>query len=68
MVHGQLVFFDRDPSLWLTHTTPRASYGFTEPALLATGMALGVASLATLVFFSCGLLRSVKYDWKDHSQ
>jgi hypothetical protein len=68
MVHSQLVFFDRDPSLWLTHTIPRASYGFAEPALLATRMALSMAGLATLVFFSCRPLRDAKYDRKDHGQ
>jgi hypothetical protein len=48
MVHSQLIFFDRDPSLWSTHTIPGASNGFTEPALLATRVALGMAGLSVL--------------------
>ncbi len=68
MVHSQLVFFDRDPSLWLTHNTPRASYGFNEPAILAARLALSMASLATLVFLSCNRLRDAKYGQKGRGQ
>ena len=66
MVHSQLVFFDRDPSLWLTHNIP--PHGFTEPALLAARLALGMASLAALVFISCNPLRDAKYGRKGHGQ
>ena len=52
MVHGQLVYFDRDPSLWLAHTIPRASYHLTEPTLLAASMPLVMFGLATMGFFT----------------
>ena len=68
MVHGQLVYFDRDPSIWLTHTIPTASYRPMEPALLATSMALVMAGLATVEFFTPNRLRDVKYDRKGHGQ
>lgn len=68
MVLGQLVFFDRDPSLWLTHITPKTSRGFAEPALPAPGMALVLVGLATVGFFTSNRPRDTKYDRKGHGE
>lgn len=51
MAHSQLVFSDRGPYLWLTHIIPRASHCFIGPALLATRLALSIATLVPVVSF-----------------
>ena len=68
MAHNQLVFFDRDPPLWLTHTVPRASHAFTESALLASRVAFSMAGLATVMLFSSDPQRGERYDRGDRGQ
>ena len=68
MVHSQLVFFDRNSFLWVTHTVPRASHVYTRTTLLATSQALSTAGLATVMFFSSNPQRGAKYDRRDHGQ
>lgn len=68
MVHSQNISFDRDPSLWRTHTVPSASHACTEPALLPTRAALSTAGLATIVFFSSNPQLCPKYDRRDSSE
>ena len=65
---SQLVSFDRDASLWRTHTVPRASHACTGPTLPATSVTFSTAGLATIVFFSSNPQLGPKYDRRDHSE